>query len=84
MFASMVKRFIKELALAAVIVVIVFGCVYLFSRQQTTPTKEQTIIDSLQTEIIGLQIDNGRYEIILNRLWEADSIFVMQHTGEIE
>lgn len=84
MFASMVKRFIKELALAAVIVVIVFGCVYLFSRQQTTPTNEQTIIDSLQTEIIGLQIDNGRYEIILNRLWEADSIFVMQHTGEIE
>jgi hypothetical protein len=44
----------------------------------------QTIIDSLNGEILTLQIDNGRYEIIMNRLWEEDSNFVMEHTKYIE
>ena len=68
-----------------VVVVLFIGCIWLFLSKDLNPkTTEQQIIDSLQTEMMGLQIDNGRYEIILNRLWEADSNFVMEHTKYIE
>lgn len=44
----------------------------------------QRTLDSLNDEILGLSIEKGRYEIILNQLWEADSNFVMEHTKYIE
>lgn len=44
----------------------------------------QHTLDSLNDEILGLSIEKGRYEIILNQLWEADSNFVIEHTKYIE
>jgi hypothetical protein len=44
----------------------------------------QRTLDSLNDEILGLSIEKGRYEIILNQLWEADSNFVIEHTKYIE
>jgi hypothetical protein len=44
----------------------------------------QCTLDSLNDEILGLSIEKGRYEIILNQLWEADSNFVIEHTKYIE
>lgn len=69
----------------AVIILMLIGCIWLFVSKTDEPKHDaQYTIDSLQTEIIGLQIDNSRYEIILNQLWEADSNFVMEHTKYIE
>jgi hypothetical protein len=68
-----------------IIMLMLVGCVWLFVSKTNKPKYDtQNTIDSLHSEIMGLQIDNGRYEIILNRLWEADSNFVMEHTKHIE
>ena len=70
-----------------VVMILLIGCIWLFTtKTEKSRSKPDTqyIIDSLHSEIMGLQIDNGRYEIILNQLWEADSNFVMEHTKHIE
>ena len=68
-----------------VIILMLIGCIWLFVSKTNKPKYDtQNTIDSLHSEIMGLQIDNGRYEIILNQLWEADSNFVMEHTKHIE
>jgi hypothetical protein len=70
-----------------VIALLFIGCVFIFtSKTNHTTTKQDTqyTIDSLNGEISSLMIDNGRYEYILNQLWEADSNFVMEHTKNIE
>jgi hypothetical protein len=75
----------KNIMYWIIIMSMIIGCIYLFLSKNPNPKiTEQQIIDSLQTEIMGLQIDNGRYEIILNQLWEADSNFVMEHIKYIE
>lgn len=72
----------------AVILLLLGGCVWLFttktSQVKTPKQNPQYIIDSLNGEISSLMIDNGRYEYILNQLWEADSNFVMEHTKYVE
>jgi len=72
----------------AVVLLLLGGCVWLFTvrtSQAKTPKQNlQYTIDSLNGEISTLMIDNGRYEVILNRLWEADSNFVMEHTKYVE
>ena len=40
--------------------------------------------DSLNSTIQGLYIDNGRYEIILNRLYEKDSTMYNEVTSNLE
>ena len=70
-----------------VIALLFIGCVFIFtSKTNHTTTKQDTqyIIDSLNGEISTLQIDNGRYEIIMGRLWEADSNFVDSALKNIE
>lgn len=70
-----------------VVILLLIGCVFIFTtKSDTTYTKQDTqyVIDSLNGEISSLQIDNGRYEVILNRLWEADSIFVDSALKNIE
>ena len=70
-----------------VIALLFIGCVFIFaSKTNHTTTKQDTqyIIDSLNGEISTLQIDNGRYEIIMGRLWEADSNFVDSTLKNIE
>lgn len=79
-----IKQYIKEIIVGAVAIVLLVGFIFLMFFQDPVPNSDQEIIDSLQTEIMGLQIDNGRYEIILNELWVADSDFVMEHTKYIE
>jgi hypothetical protein len=54
------------------------------SGQVHTKQDTQYVIDSLNGEISTLQIDNGRYEIIMGRLWEADSNFVDSALKNIE
>jgi hypothetical protein len=77
----------KDISKTALFIVIMamgllsYGAFYKLS---TNADKQQTQIDSMQTELLGCQIDNGRYEIILNNLWEADSNFVMEHTKYVE
>ncbi len=72
----------------AVVLLLLGECVWLFTirtPQAETPKQNlQYTIDSLNGEISSLMIDNGRYEYILNQLWEADSNFVMEHTKYIE
>jgi len=70
-----------------VVILLLTGCVFIFTtKSDTTYTKQDTqyIIDSLNGEISTLQIDNGRYEIIMGRLWEADSNFVDSALTNIE
>ena len=79
-----IKQYIKEIVVGAVAIILLAGFGFLMFFQDPVPNSDQQIIDSLQTEILGLQIYNGRYEIILNELWVADSNFVMEHTKYIE
>jgi hypothetical protein len=70
-----------------VVMILLIGCIWLFTtktEKSRSKPDAQYVIDSLNSEIMGLQIDNGRYEIILNQLWEADSNFVMEYTKHIE
>ena len=71
-----------------VVLILLGGCIWLFTvRTSKTETPKQNLqytIDSLNGEISSLMIDNGRYEYILNQLWEADSNFVMEHTKYVE
>ncbi len=72
----------------AIVIILIGGCIWLFTTktsQVETPKKNlQYTIDSLNSELSTQMIDNGRYEIILNRLWEADSNFVIEHTKYVE
>jgi len=69
------------------VIAILLGCVFIFtikSGHVNTKQDTQYVIDSLNGEISTLQIDNGRYEIIMSRLWEADSNFVDSALKNIE
>ena len=72
----------------AIVIILIGGCIWLFttktSQVETPKQNLQYTIDSLNSELSTQMIDNGRYEIILNRLWEADSNFVMEHTKYVE
>ena len=70
-----------------VVILLLIGCVFIFTTKSghiDTRQDTQYVIDSLNGEISSLQIDNGRYEVILNRLWEADSNFVDSALKNIE
>jgi hypothetical protein len=72
----------------ATVIILIGGCIWLFttktSQVETPKQNLQYTIDSLNSELSTQMIDNGRYEIILNRLWEADSNFVIEHTKYVE
>ena len=72
----------------AIVIILIGGCIWLFttktSQAETPKQNLQYTIDSLNSELSTQMIDNGRYEIILNRLWEADSNFVIEHTKYVE
>jgi hypothetical protein len=72
----------------AIVIILIGGCIWLFttktSQVETPKQNLQYTIDSLNSELSTQMIDNGRYEIILNRLWEADSNFVIEHTKYVE
>lgn len=72
----------------AVVLLLLGECVWLFTirtpHAETPKQNLQYTIDSLNGEMSSLMIDNGRYEYILNQLWEADSNFVMEHTKYVE
>lgn len=44
----------------------------------------QSRIDSLNEAVIESQIDNGRYQIIIDRIWEKDSNIVINSTKNLE
>lgn len=44
----------------------------------------QSRIDSLNEAVIESQIDNGRYQIIIDRIWEKDSNIVINATKNLE
>jgi hypothetical protein len=72
----------------AIVIILIGGCIWLFttktSQVETPKQNLQYTIDSLNSKLSTQMIDNGRYEIILNRLWEADSNFVIEHTKYVE
>jgi hypothetical protein len=64
---------------------IFIGMIFVCSNKPPAASQNiQCTLDSLNDEILGLSIEKGRYEIILNQLWEADSNFVIEHTKYIE
>jgi hypothetical protein len=76
----------KPTILYIVAVLLIFiGMIFVYNNKPPADSQNiQYILDSLNDEILGLSIEKGRYEIILNQLWEADSNFVMEHTKYIE
>ena len=79
----------KPTILYLVTVTLIFiGMMFVCSNNNNKPPAAsqniQRTLDSLNDEILGLSIEKGRYEIILNQLWEADSNFVIEHTKYIE
>jgi hypothetical protein len=76
----------KPTILYIVAVSLIFiGMIFVCSNKPPTASQNiQRTLDSLNDEILGLSIEKGRYEIILNQLWEADSNFVIEHTKYIE
>jgi hypothetical protein len=78
----------QDLIYWAIFIILIGGCIWLFttetSQVETPKQNLQYTIDSLNSELSTQMIDNGRYEIILNRLWEADSNFVIEHTKYVE
>jgi hypothetical protein len=75
----------KCLILFGLVTLSYISCIVILERAHTKIIdNKQYMIDSLNGEISTLQIDNGRYDIILNRLWEADSNFVDSTLKNIE
>jgi hypothetical protein len=76
----------KPTILYIVAVLLIFiGMIFVCSNKPPAASQNiQCTLDSLNDEILGLSIEKGRYEIILNQLWEADSNFVIEHTKYIE
>lgn len=77
----------KKIINIPVVILTIVGSImfYLSINSQATKLQEnQRVIDSLVNENLSLSIDNGRYEIMLNRLREADSTFVDTTIGSIE
>lgn len=68
------------------VLLVIMVIVYYFSMDKMvkqSATQRQTI-DSLQDEILLLNIDNGRYEIILDNIWNIDSNLVINSAKNIE
>lgn len=79
-----VSKMTLSILLVLIVTISIATFAYLSNSLQVQRKTTTTMIDSLNGEISTLQIDNGRYEIILNRLWEADSNFVDSALKNIE
>lgn len=83
----MVKRELTIIVLSifALILFSVFGISKILSCKPI-PIKdsEYTIEDSLRSEISFLQIENGRYQIIIDRIYELDSNLVNKASRNLE
>ncbi len=58
---------------------IIFGC-----NKTTSPCNSNQETDSLKSVILELQIDKGRYEYMLDRVLEKDSVLYKEITSNIE
>jgi len=76
----------QDLIYWVVVILLLIGTIllYLTSKIDYTQPQPQQVIDSLTSEISALSIDNTRYEIILERVWEIDSNVVIEATKNIE
>lgn len=66
----------KEMILTTSVLLVLFGAPFIIMQSKNKMVVNyncQQTIDSLNGEISTLQIDNGRYEIILDRVNELDS-----------
>lgn len=75
---------VSKTVLAVLLMIVVTISTLTIYRLSSNVSEKSNAVDSLQSEIIGCQIDNGRYEIIMNRLWEVDSDFVDSALSNIE
>lgn len=75
---------VSKTVLAVLLMIVVTISTLTIYRLSSNVNEKANAVDSLQSEIIGCQIDNGRYEIIMNRLWEVDSNFVDSALSNIE
>jgi hypothetical protein len=83
----MVKRelTIVVLSIFGLILFTVIGISKILSFEPTPIKKaEYTVEDSLRSEISYLQIENGRYQIIIDRLYELDSNLVNKASENLE
>jgi len=83
----MVKRELTILVLSifSLILVSVFGISRILNNKPIQKGSiEISLVDSLNNEILYLQIENGRYQIIMDRLYELDSNLVNKATENLE
>jgi hypothetical protein len=72
---------------ALILLIFAFGATMLRCTKDTLQPKIAPIqcnCDSLNSTIQGLYIDNGRYEIIMDRLYEKDSTIYNEITTNLE
>jgi len=83
----MVKRelTIVVLSIFGLILFAVIGISKILNFEPTPIKKAEYIVeDSLRSEISYLQIENGRYQIIIDRLYELDSNLVNKASENLE
>jgi len=68
-----VSKMTLSILLVLIVTISIATFAYLSNSLQTQRETTTTMIDSLNGEISTLQIDNGRYEIILERVYQMDS-----------
>lgn len=76
---------IVVLSIFLFILFVVFGISRILNNQPTQKdSTEISVEDSLAGEINILKIENGRYQIIMDRLYELDSNLVNKATENLE
>jgi hypothetical protein len=68
------------------VIMVLMSVIYYYSIDSVSKGKriQREYIDSLQDELLILKIDNGRYEIILDNIWQVDSNIIINATKNIE
>ena len=68
------------------VIMVLMSVIYYYSINSVSKGKriQREYIDSLQDELLILKIDNGRYEIILDNIWQVDSNIIINATKNIE
>ena len=72
--------------LSLLAILLTCGIGFLTKKDTSKPTiaHNQTEVDSLNNVIMELKIGNGRTEIILERIWEKDSLIVIEASKNLE
>ncbi len=80
-YKSEIKVF---LFLSMISVLVTWGLVYCHNANQRPATIQTTQIDSLNSLVMELQIEKGRYEIIIDNIRAKDSMIVIEAMKNLE